>query len=59
MHQIRCHLASQGWPILGDSLYKGDTSERLWLHAWKLSLPAGDGKTLELVAPLPEGWPVT
>lgn len=56
MHQIRCHLSSQGWPILGDSLYKGDTSERLWLHAWKLRLPH-DGGALEVEAPLPEGWP--
>jgi 23S rRNA pseudouridine1911/1915/1917 synthase len=52
MHQIRCHLSAQGWPVLGDPVYKGDTSERLWLHAWKLALPG-----LELEAPLPKGWP--
>jgi 23S rRNA pseudouridine1911/1915/1917 synthase len=56
MHQIRAHMASIGWPLLGDKIYKGDTSERLWLHAWKLKLPAPGGP-LELTAPLPATWP--
>lgn len=30
---------------------------RLWLHAWKLTLPMRDGARLTLVAELPEGWP--
>jgi 23S rRNA pseudouridine1911/1915/1917 synthase len=57
MHQIRCHLSWLGWPILGDSVYKGDTSERLWLHAWKLRFSLESGTELELTAPLPKGWP--
>jgi 23S rRNA-/tRNA-specific pseudouridylate synthase len=57
MHQIRCHLAAQGWPVLGDKIYHGDSSERLWLHAWKLSLARPDGSVLEITAPLPSGWP--
>ncbi|MBC7690921.1 MAG: RluA family pseudouridine synthase [Methylotenera sp.] len=52
MHQIRCHLASVGLPILGDSLYRGGISPRLWLHAWKLKVDS-----LEITAPLPAHWP--
>ncbi len=51
MHQIRCHLAELDHPILGDSIYGGQPSTRLWLHAWRLEL---DGLILE--APLPEKW---
>ena len=56
MHQIRCHLASQKLPILGDELYKGEKSSRLWLHSWKLELPALNGAKIEIVSQLPEGW---
>jgi 23S rRNA pseudouridine1911/1915/1917 synthase len=56
MHQIRCHLAAIGIPILGDSVYKGAPSSRLWLHAWKLKIPLKDGKALTLEAQLPPGW---
>jgi 23S rRNA pseudouridine1911/1915/1917 synthase len=40
-HQIRVHLSSRGWPILGDALY-GVTSAmiaRQALHAWRVRLP--------------------
>lgn len=57
MHQIRCHLASQSWPIQGDSVYGGTPSRRLWLHAWKLRFTLSSGKPLELEAKLPAGWP--
>ena len=77
MHQIRCHLASLGCPIIGDSIYhplfsskeprsegrgfprqdeKGTAPTRLWLHAWRLTLPTADGKLLQLEAELPQGW---
>jgi 23S rRNA-/tRNA-specific pseudouridylate synthase len=37
-HQIRVHLAHLGNPVIGDTLYGGPPSGRLWLHAWKLQL---------------------
>jgi hypothetical protein len=52
MHQIRVTLAHQGLPILGDELYRGAESSRLWLHAWRLEI---GGRSI--VAPLPEDWP--
>ena len=36
-HQIRVHAATQGIPILGDTLYGGTSAERLHLHAGSLS----------------------
>ena len=58
-HQIRATLAHLGAPILGDPTYGGAPSERVWLHAWKLILPAAgnSGNSLEIVAPLPSAWP--
>ncbi|MEO7161306.1 MAG: RluA family pseudouridine synthase [Bdellovibrionia bacterium] len=56
MHQIRCHLASLDYPIVGDPIYKGLKSPRLWLHAWRLSLSTSDGKILNLEADLPTNW---
>ncbi len=38
-HQIRVHLSAIGFPILGDILYGGDTSERVFLHAETLIFP--------------------
>lgn len=34
-HQIRAQLAYLGSPILGDELYGGGISSRLFLHAWR------------------------
>lgn len=36
-HQIRVHAASAGFPILGDVLYGGEPSGRLWLHSERLA----------------------
>lgn len=51
-HQIRVQLAYLGHPILGDTLYGGQTSERLFLHAFQysFSLP-GRHKTYTFSAP--------
>ena len=40
-HQIRVHLAAQGWPIVGDRVY-GQPDPRIArqaLHAWHVTLP--------------------
>jgi 23S rRNA pseudouridine955/2504/2580 synthase len=63
MHQIRKHLASQGWPILGDDKY-GDFSlnrklrkekqlTKLLLHASHLTIPS---LGLDITCPLPSYW---
>ncbi|MDJ0765737.1 MAG: RluA family pseudouridine synthase [Myxococcota bacterium] len=57
-HQIRAHLASQGFPIVGDTQY-GNASpqpglDRLFLHAAEIRLNHPiTGKPLTLIAPLP------
>jgi len=62
-HQIRVHLASQGYPIAGDEKY-GDFARnralkkqglaRMFLHAWRLQFthPAS-GEAIDIEAPLP------
>lgn len=56
MHQIRTSLEWLGWPVVGDPVYRGRRSIRLWLHAWRLRLPLSSGAELTLEAALPEGW---
>ena len=34
-HQIRAQLSLSGFPIIGDQLYGGGPSTRLWLHCYK------------------------
>ncbi|MBK7293630.1 MAG: RluA family pseudouridine synthase [Holophagaceae bacterium] len=49
-HQIRVHLVHLGHAIVGDALYGGAASDRLWLHAWRLGLKhpvTGDDLRLE------------
>ena len=36
-HQIRVHAAENGFPILGDTLYGGTASARLFLHAGEIA----------------------
>jgi 23S rRNA pseudouridine1911/1915/1917 synthase len=56
-HQIRVHLASRGWPILGDAVY-GERDERIArqaLHAWRITLPHPlTREPLTIVAPVPD-----
>ena len=62
-HQIRVHLASAGFPIVGDDKYGSDEVRdyftrqgfgRMFLHAYRLDIPHPlTGELLELSAPLP------
>jgi len=54
-HQLRVHLAYQKHPIVGDTLYKGEPAERLYLHAAELeiTIPAGHERKV-FQAPIPE-----
>ncbi len=54
-HQIRVHLSELGFPILGDTLYKGKKHSRLMLHAYKLTFKAFNTKTAtEVTAKIPK-----
>jgi 23S rRNA pseudouridine1911/1915/1917 synthase len=56
-HQIRVHLASCGWPILGDALYgvTSATIARQALHAWRVRLPhPATRQPIELEAQVPD-----
>ena len=55
-HQIRVHLTSGGWPIVGDTMYGVTTSEiaRQALHAWRVRLPHPiTRQAIDLKAPIP------
>lgn len=56
LHQIRCHLNALNLPILGDPIYQGLPSQRLWLHAWRIQIPGNHEKALSFEAPLPDTW---
>jgi 23S rRNA pseudouridine1911/1915/1917 synthase len=58
-HQLRVHLASRGWPIVGDRKYGGQRSFEpgIALHARKLAIEHPVRKErLEFEAPLPASW---
>jgi 23S rRNA pseudouridine1911/1915/1917 synthase len=55
-HQIRVHLASKGWPIVGDRAYgvPHDRLTRQALHSWRITLPHPVTRDmLAIEAPLP------
>lgn len=57
-HQIRIHAECSGAPILGDRAHGGRPAERLFLHAFRLTLPhPATGNALVLTAPVPDDWP--
>lgn len=58
-HQIRCHLAHTGHPIIGDTLYGSPTpAPRHWLHATRIRCTHPvTANPLTLTSPLPPDWP--
>ncbi len=52
-HQIRVHAAESGFPILGDTLYGGTASSRVFLHAGEIAFthPA-TSKLVKFFAPV-------
>ncbi|HSX46581.1 MAG TPA: RluA family pseudouridine synthase [Patescibacteria group bacterium] len=55
-HQLRVHLKQQGHPIVGDALYAGPEAERLFLHAYKLTISIPEKGKQTFTAPLPIGF---
>lgn len=54
-HQIRVQAAAVGLPVLGDPLYGGAPSRRLWLHAERLAFRHPEsGVPCEFMVPPPE-----
>ncbi len=53
-HQLRVHLDYLKHPIVGDEFYKGETAERLMLHAAKLEITIPTSKRVTFEAPVPE-----
>lgn len=53
-HQIRVHLASIGYPIIGDKKYGGLKNDKLLLHSGEVSFLKENGKPFTKKIPLPE-----
>jgi 23S rRNA pseudouridine1911/1915/1917 synthase len=60
-HQIRAHLAAQGWPIVGDTIYNLQRTiykaNRVALHAWRVAFAHPfDNAPIAIEAPLPHDF---
>ncbi len=59
-HQIRCQCAQHGYPLLGDTAYKGKNPPGIdghfMLHSWRMTFPSENRIELPttITAPLPE-----
>lgn len=57
-HQLRVVMKSLGSPILGDKLYGGESSDRVYLHACALSfIYKGEEFKIESLPRVGESWP--
>ena len=52
-HQLRVHMQQLGHSIVGDTLYGGVKSDRLFLHAQSLEITVPSGERLTFTAALP------
>lgn len=64
-HQIRVHAQYAGHAIAGDTKYGSEAfsrkirdlgARRLFLHAYKLTIPMPEGNVLQLEAPVDDAW---
>jgi 23S rRNA pseudouridine1911/1915/1917 synthase len=60
-HQIRAHLAAEGWAIVGDGIYgtvpaSGAGADRLLLHAASVTFRRVDGGEVTVDSPLPPSF---
>ncbi len=56
-HQIRVHLAENGWPLVGDKLYGGPAASRHALHSRRLAFRHPfTGTPVSYEAPIPSDW---
>eukprot|EP00928_Gymnodinium_smaydae_P065485 TRINITY_DN4861_c0_g2_i1.p1 TRINITY_DN4861_c0_g2~~TRINITY_DN4861_c0_g2_i1.p1 ORF type:complete len:855 (+),score=219.88 TRINITY_DN4861_c0_g2_i1:36-2600(+) len=58
-HQIRCHLAHIGHPLVGDTKYGGKSAAwcaRLPLHCLRLRATNVEGMDLDVTAPVPDDF---
>jgi 23S rRNA-/tRNA-specific pseudouridylate synthase len=57
-HQIRAHLASAGFPIVGDELYGAPAASmgvgRFWFHLSEIDLVSLASGAVKISAPLPD-----
>lgn len=52
-HQLRVAMKSLGTAIIGDERYGGELSDRMYLHAWRLTLPLTGGLREYVAQPHP------
>lgn len=55
-HQLRVHLAQQGYPIVGDIIYGGEPADRLFLHAESLEITLPNRERATFTAKLPKDF---
>lgn len=55
-HQLRVHLRQLGHPIVGDYLYGGSETKRMYLHAKSLEITLPGGERKVFTVPTPESF---